>query len=740
MEELSQPKSTSVFKSDDENIFEKEGLNILNYLREEESLHFEKRLIDTDFFYKKGSNIGNSERYNRGKTIHTINVWWARRPLSTMRALIYASMQTKFTEKSLNLFNDLSGNIIIPEFYYKQIQSILRKTNDIPKLLDPFGGNGTIAFEGSNLGLRSYSMDINEYAYFIQKSLLNYGFDCSEKVTTSLLNKHGTNVLKKLERATIDIFPLRNKNFTNYLWSYQTTCTKCHGSYSLSKRKYLSKKKKLSNKNLLKVIQYTYDSNKENISVIEVEDKSLFKHNNWRKNTSLCPFCNNTNDVNFKNLEDKLIVGIKVKDSFGKEFKVNKGEFLPSVELLKEKIHSYIQEYNLRLPTSLIEKWSGIVNPGIYGMESHADIFNDRQKLIIIILICLLLDEYKELEQTTTPEIAIYIISLLTGLLDQLVDWNCRLSMWISENEQVGRAFCGPGIPMLWDYSEIDPVLHGPANLWDKLDRIIKSKKSFVKGSIKPTIVIGKAQDLPFGNNFFDLVVTDPPYYDNIYYSILSNFFYTWKKVLMEKIEPESFTNEVTSYQDELVSSTYRDFDPKSAHETYIKKFSLAISEIERVCKETGIFSLIYGHSSIDGWLPILESFKNSSLYITSVQPLRIERIHRPRSMKSNASNSVVVIVSRKFSKPKIEIQLSKVLKEINQICSLYIPPLQQDGWTTFEIGIPVFANCIGLLANHSAIVDENSEIIDLQSLLSKIIEQIQIFLPEFIIKSRKSL
>ena len=265
MDQLSQSKTGNAFKSKNENVLEKEGLNILNYLKEDESLHFEKRLIYTYFFYKKVSEIGNSERYNRGKTIHTVNVWWARRPLSTMRALIYASMQTKFTEESLLLFNDLSGNIIIPESYYKRTQSIFRKTSYIPKLLDPFGGNGTIAFEGSNLGLTSYSMDINENAYFIQKSLLNYGFDCSEQVATDLLTKHGTNILKKLEKATNDIFPLRNRNFTNYLWTYQTTCIKCHGSYSLSKRKYLSKKKKLSSQNLPKAIQYTYDLHHEKV-------------------------------------------------------------------------------------------------------------------------------------------------------------------------------------------------------------------------------------------------------------------------------------------------------------------------------------------------------------------------------------------------------------------------------------------------------------------------------------------
>ena len=439
-------------------------------------------------------------------------------------------------------------------------------------------------------------------------------------------------------------------------------------------------------------------------------------------------------------VEDKNLIGIKLKDRSGKEFIKNAGDFIPETESLTKRINQIVEKFDLSLPSSRIEKWSGIVNPGIYGMETHQEIFNQRQKLVMVTLLSIMVDEFQLIASETTTETALYIISLLTGLIDQLVDWNCRLSIWIPENEQVGRAFCGPGIPMLWDYSEIDPVLNGPANLWDKLERIINSKKSFVEGSIKPRIFNAKAQELPFDNSFFDLIITDPPYYDNIYYSVLANFFYSWKKVLMEKIEPKLFSRSITTSEGELVSSTYRNIDASNAHTKYLTEFSKAIGEMERVSKENGIFALIYGHSAIEGWLPILESFKASSFYITSVQPLRIERIHRPRSMRSNASNSVVVIIARKFAKAKNELDLSEFEKKISKVCSIYIKPLQQAKWSTFEIGIPVFANCIGLLSNHSSIIDDSGNTLQINDLLTMINKTIQIYLPDFKIKNRKSL
>ena len=741
MKELSQPKISSVLNGQKQPSKQSIELNSLNFL-EEENKFFEKRLIDTDIFYIKGSDIGNAERYNRGKTLHTINVWWARRPLSTMRVLIYASLISEFSEQNIHLFDELSKRIILPESYYKLTQQILRKGKNIPKILDPFGGNGTIAYEASNLGLESYTMDINEYAYFIQTSLLNIGFSFDENDVKRLLKKHGFNILRKLEIETADLFPLRAKNFTNYIWSYQKTCKNCNLPFTISKRKYLSKKKNKAKSNNPIGLNYCYDTKLENFEIIEVINKEKFKESNWKNNSVICPFCKSINSVKFAELEDKLLVGIKLRESFGKDFIKTDSSACPSNEFMINKLQNYVEKYNLQFPNTPVEKWSGIVNPGIYGIETHGDIFNLRQKLVITILISILLDEFKEITTEETKETALFIISLLAGFIDQLVDWNCRLSMWISENEQVGRAFCGPGIPMLWDYSEIDPILKGPANLWDKLDRIINSKRSFVEGSIKPQVKNAKVQDLPFKDDFFDLVITDPPYYDNIFYSVLSNFFYTWKKVLMEKIEPELFSKEITTINGELVSSSFRNIDSKSAHLNYIKDFSKAIKEIERVCKQDGLFGLIYGHSSIEGWLPILESFKQTNFHITSVQPLRIERIHRPRSMKSNASNSVVVIIARKFLMPKSQILMSELFNRIESICNEYIPSLKKDNWSVFEIGIPIFANCIGLLANHSNVIDNDNynTIIEIDTLIPVIIKHIQNFLPEFNIKRRKSL
>ena len=135
------------------------------------------------------------------------------------------------------------------------------------------------------------------------------------------------------------------------------------------------------------------------------------------------------------------------------------------------------------------------------------------------------------------------------------IDWNSRLSMWISQNEQVGRGFCGPGVAMLWDYAETDPTGDGPANLWKKLDRILKGSAAIATMDAPCSVQHAFAQALPFPDGHFDAIVTDPPYYDNVFYSALADFFYAWKKPLLAAIEPTLFGNEATDSTHELVAS-----------------------------------------------------------------------------------------------------------------------------------------------------------------------------------------
>ena len=696
----------------------------------------EKRLVDNGMLHYEASVAGFNERYRRGETSHTIHVWWARRPHSAMRSLVFASLSKDISESSIDTMAKLA--VLNDKHSLEDAKLTLRKSyNEEPRLLDMFGGGGTIPFESKKLGINTFSIDSNELSVFIQRCNMEYADSLNINETVELVRKSGERVLNKLKNETNWLYPLREEHKENtfgYLWSYTKLCDHCGFKFYLIKRPWLSKKKDKSDG--LYVVNL-HESQELGIGKFSDFENYPFA---WKKRSSdlLCPKCGSKqSNLNLDDCTDELLAIIQTSSKSGKTFKLVKETAIPEEHIITSKENELLDLMKIKLPSSKLPKWSGIVNPALYGMDTHADFLNRRQRLLLVYLIKILREEYSLISKSVKLDTAKFIIGVLSSLIDQIVDWNCRLSMWMPQNEQVGRAFCGPGVAMLWDYAETDQLLSGPANLWDKLERIIKGVRSFEGSSGKVNILKAQAQNLPFEDDYFDAIVTDPPYYDNIYYSILADFFYTWKKLLLEVVEPELFNGEITDYRFELVASSIRNENTKLAHERYCNELSRAFIQAARVLKPNGVFSFIYSHSSINGWHAIVTAYRQSPFMITSVQPLSIERKMRPRAILSEAINTCITFVARKNIADKKATSFSSVLEKMNVVINEFgFSLINQSGWSEADAGMATFAYGVGYLANAKEITGVTGD----KEALIKLAKIVSDSFPSFSIKTRGSL
>lgn len=676
-----------------------------------------RRLIERDVLHLEASMAGLKERYTRGETQQTIHVWWARRPHAAMRALTLFSLLREDSDASLS--DGFSEEGVL------KIRRLLQSTyGRKPKVLDPFGGGGTIPFEASYLGAEAHSIDSNAMAAFIQAANLNYGEEFRKAGVSELLKASGERALELLAASTAELFPLRGKTALCYIWSYRRKCDKCTHSFSVSKRPWLSKKKG-------KLIFYEIT---ENGSIIHRAGAP--KASNWagRNGTLCCPHCGALNRVSLANTNDALCAIITSGKKTGKVFSVPDEDAIPSDIYLKAFEEKVLNRLGNGLPETIIPKWSGIINPSVYGMETHAEHFNKRQRCVMLALIEALLLIHKENEIKHGATKARAVTCALSGLIDQTVDWNSRLSMWIPQNEQVGRGLCGPGIAMLWDYAETDPVSDGPSNLRSKLNRICKGADALAELPLKVNTSLASAMALPYGSESFDAVITDPPYYDNVFYSPLADFIYTWKRMLLRNIVPQFFMEDLTDGEAELVSSSLRAGSSDKAHARYCMMFTKAFREASRVLRRDGIFSLVYSHSSVKGWCALVEAFQKSDFTVQSAQPLAIERKARPRAMTSAAVNTCIVFVAHLNGQKEIISHDDALLTIRTELHRPYLDELKVLGWTDADAGVAMLARLITPLCN------VNFSGHDLEKLLIYAGKLVSELCPGFALVNRRSL
>jgi putative DNA methylase len=702
------------------------------------------RLIDEGTLGLEASVSGQAERYGRGKTSHTIHVWWARRPHGAMRALVFATLMPNGRKEEETVMRELAFAFSPDAQVVKDAKRLLKSQyHRAPKVLDVFGGGGTIPYEAALLGAEATSLDYNPLSVFIQKSNLEFAQEALKHLPLNEIVKavreSGTRVLSRLRERTRDLFPLREsqggKGVFAYFWSYRLRCNACGYDFLLMKRPWLSRK--AGKRTVLAILD---SGPRQSVTIRQAadDDETISVNSAWpgRNGTACCPRCRKEyKNPSIQVCSDALVAIGELARNGGKAFFYPPDNAIPSVEYLEAREARVLTAGDLYLPKSRLPRWSGIVNPALYGIETHSDFLNQRQRVVLLELIRGLKEEHERLQDDYPPEVARYVLSALSALIDQIVDWNCRLSMWISQNEQVGRAFCGPGVPMLWDYVETDPLLRGPANLWDKLERIAAGVGATPCFEERPRVWQGRAQSLPFPAGTFDAVVTDPPYYDNVFYNVLADFFYAWKRPLLENLCPELFGGDHCEEEAELVASQFRQGDHASAHKWYCKQLTECLQEVKRVLTPDGALSFLFSHSSLWGWEAIVQSFRRSGLVLTSAGPLSVERRQRPRAMTSEAVNTCIVLVGRKAPLgPPIDI--GRIEEGLGVYARTVAPLLEDCGWHSEDIGMAIFAQGVVAAANACCVAGVESD----EKALQRLGHVVRMLAPGFKLRSRQSL
>lgn len=690
------------------------------------------KIIETTFPARKVSQYSSHERYVRKNHPYGAKTWWARRPLTGVRALILATATDHDKDdEDLQVVERLASRLIPSPDLLERAKERIKKSfrDNPPRLIDFFSGGGGIPLEAARLGMKSHSLELNPVAVILQKALfegkqryLGIGKDIAV---------WGKTVIERAEKDLAKFFinPLKkaigNEKPIVYFWSRTVKCPHCKFETPLSRLSYLARRNN-------RIVTISFDSGKGSWVIREADDRKVAQ---TRKNRRLhkCAYCSEPIASDYLKIEgqNKRIgevlqaVAFSGSDYQGKHYVsssgITHGKF-PSSQQLEKSIQSLGEQVDMQVLTFPLKRWSGIVNPTVYGYLTVEQFFNKRQLLVLVTLVRELRKAHSEMiSANIEKQRADSIILVLTSLVEHLADWNSAFTMWIPQNEQCGRSLAGPGIAMLWDYIEINPFASGPANLRGKLTRIVESIEAIPEFDFKIDIKQGSALKLPYPSEFFDLAVVDPPYHDSLFYSALSDCFFIWEKLILEGtvLPPGALTGLDVKY--EIVASKHRHKNSIAASDKYEMMMTQALKEAHRTLKSDGLLTMIYSHKTIQGWGTIASAVRNAGFRVVKAWPLYMERRARPRAMRSDALSSVVALVMRKRTNDN-EIYFTESLKEqIHREIRRHFILLHEDGWLGTDILIACVAQSIIYFTSGRNLIRRSGEPMDFKCYMEEI-------------------
>jgi len=334
---------------------------------------------------------------------------------------------------------------------------------------------------------------------------------------------------------------------------------------------------------------------------------------------------------------------------------------------------------------------------GNYGIKSWADLFTPRQLVAITTFSDLVSEVREKVRQDTATAgwtddgigleqggrgataYADCIATYVSLAVSRLADWSNNLTRWLPGLGKTQQMFSRPTISMGWDFSELNPLSTtgggfdaGLVNMLRAFDRLPVNVGSPLEASAQQ--LDAKTQSQSTGQ----FISTDPPYYDNIGYADLSDFFYVWLRRSLRGVYPSLFAGITVPKGDELVATPARHGSREKAEVFFLNGMVEAMRNLAFQAHPAAPITLYYAFKQSEtddssgttstGWETFLQAVLRAGLVLTGTWPMRTEKSSRMRGNSSNALASSIVLVCRPRASDAPTTSRRSFLRELNQV------------------------------------------------------------------------
>ncbi|MFI6739159.1 DUF1156 domain-containing protein [Nonomuraea sp. NPDC050451] len=715
----------------------------------------DKRLIEDVIPIDVISRTSASEKVG-GRLGHpaSLHLWWARRPLAASRAAVYAALvpaagRTRTPQEESAFFEGLCT-------WGKEDHTIRSARDELiaanggtsPAVVDLFSGGGAIPLEALRLGCRVTANELNPVAHLIERTLLEF-----PQVHLGLADdvRHwGGKWVEAAWRELADLYPSvdelagQQRIFPSvdgeskgtlplaYLWTRTVRCPNPampeHEAH-LVRQTWLGRKKgryvalrPVADREALTVTYQVVSATTESALGFDPAEGS-------RGGQVGCRICGATVTGDYVKSEARagrmgvapLAAIVTTPGQRGRRYlEVGQYELPDETGIRKRLVEVPIKALDEPLPATMRITGGTCM---VYGFSRYRDLFTSRQLLALSTLSAGIRTVHDQaVAQGMEPMRAAAMATALAMALNRVADRCSSLCRLDTKNEGGTNTFARQALPMVWDFYEANPFggASGDVRKYLKETADLIEQLSALPASV--TCVRGSATSLPLPDNSQDAVITDPPYYDNISYADLSDFFYVWLKRSVGFLYPTDLGGELTPKRREAVVAAYRHAgDKDAARRHYEDLMRRSFTEAHRVLKPGAPLVCVYAHKTTSGWSSLVEALRGAGFTITEAWPLDTEMRERAVGRGTASLASSIFLVARKRPTDAGVGSEADIMVELGEIITERLKRLEELGITGSDLVIATVGAGLRALTHYERVEQDNGEPLPAETFLEMV-------------------
>jgi adenine-specific DNA methylase len=631
---------------------------------------------------------------------------------------------------------DLSAN----QTYLEASRGLVRAAHgdDVPLVVDPFAGGGSIPLEALRLGCETFASDLNPVACLILKVMLEdiprHGPELAEE-----LRRVGAEVKKAAEKELAEFYPpdADGAQPIAYLWARTVRCESpnCGAEIPLLRSFWLCKKANRRRALRHRAVRLKGEALLIEFEVFEPKSESQVPGGTVTRAKATCLCCG------MVLLPERVRAQLAAQRGGADVIIDDKGQRIGGARLLAVVTLTPGEQgrhYRLPTPKDYEAVWKAMrrlhevaakpLANGLspvpdeptpagggsgagrafsvqkYGMMTFGDLFTARQKLALVRLSAT--PGREDYEQSVAP-----VLSLAIGRCSEQMS---SLVRWRTTVEAVAGTFGRQALPIMWDFVEIAPTGNDGSNFLAAVEWVAEVAE--IQGQSIPKSNLGQVQQVdacasPLPDDSVGVWFTDPPYYDAIPYSDLSDFFLVWLKRSLPGCpflcDPFDSKNVLTPKTREIVQDEIKLVDGRPKDRAFFEeRMAIAFAEGRRVLKDDGLGCVVFAHKTTEGWEALLSGMIRGGWTITGSWPIATERPGRLRSQESAALATSVHLVCRPRPEDAPVGDWSTVVRELPGRVADWMERLQREGVRGADLVFACIGPALEIYSRYTKVVD----------------------------------